>query len=450
MQNKDKNYLWLIIFHILLGIVVYYAPVISKIYGYAILLVGILVVINSQNKKNEVLHICAYIIGSEVFLRMTGGNPNHEFAKYSIVFFLVVGMVYSGFSKNALPFWFFLIILIPGIIVANDTLDLNVDFRKKIAFNLSGPICLAIASIYAFEKKMTINEMGNLLLLLGLPIISTATYVNLYTPNIKEVLTGTGSNEMLSGGFGPNQVSTIFGLGMFVFFTRIILYSRTKFLFVVNLLIAFYISYRGFLTFSRGGMITGFGMILIFIFFMYYNSKYVGKVKLNYLIVIMTIVMSATWIYTSVQTDGLINKRYANKNANGIEKADRFTGRGELAEDELQMFLDHPFFGIGVAKGTDLRTEKKGYITASHDEITRMLAEHGAFGILGLLILIATPVIYFLGNKQNIFLFCFITYWFLTINHAAMRTASPSFIYALALLKVRFDDPDEEVIVHRK
>lgn len=450
MQNKDKNYLWLIIFHILLGIVVYYAPIISKIYSYAILLVGMLVVVKSQNKKNEVLHICAYIIGSEVFLRMTDGNPNHEFAKYSIVFFLVLGMVYSGFSKNALPYWFFLIILIPGVIVANDTLDLNVDFRKKIAFNLSGPICLGIASIYAFEKKITINEMGNLLLLLGLPIISTAAYVNLYTPNIKEVLTGTGSNEMLSGGFGPNQVATIFGLGMFVFFTRIILYSRTKFLFVVNLLIAFYISYRGFLTFSRGGMITGFGMILIFIFFMYYNSKYVGKVKLNYLIVIMTVVMSATWIYTSVQTDGLINKRYANKNANGIEKEDRFTGRGELAEDEIQMFLDHPFFGIGVAKGTDLRTEKRGYITASHDEVTRMLAEHGAFGILGLLILLATPVIYFLGNKQNIFLFCFVTYWFLTINHAAMRTASPSFIYALALLKVRFDDPNEEAIVHRK
>jgi O-antigen ligase len=129
------------------------------------------------------------------------------------------------------------------------------------------------------------------------------------------------------------------------------------------------------------------------------------------------------------------------------KKKDVLTGRGELAEDEIQMFLDNPFFGIGVGKGTDIRSEKNGFLTASHDEITRMLAEHGALGILGLMILFFTPLIYFLGNKQNLYLFCFITFWFLTINHAAMRTASPSFVYALALLKVRFDD--EEVALSR-
>lgn len=449
MQDKDKNYLFLILSHVLLGVAVFNLPVLSKIYGYAILLVGIIVVIKSQNRGNEVLYICAYIVGSEVFLRMTNGNPNHEFAKYSVAFFVVIGMVYSGFAKHALPYWFFLIILIPGIIVANETLDFSVEFRKKIAFNLSGPICLGIASIYTFGKRFTIGQMGNLLLMMGLPVISAAAYVNLYTPNIKEVLTGTSSNDMLSGGFGPNQVSTIFGLGMFIFFTRLILYSRTKLIFVVNMLVAFYVSYRGLLTFSRGGMMTGFGMIAIFIFFMYINSKYKGKVKLNYFIIILTIVISITWSYTSFQTDGLIDKRYSNRNAQGVEKKDKFTGRGELAEDEIQMFLDNPFFGIGVGKGTDLRTEKMGYLTASHDEITRMLAEHGSLGILGLLILFITPVIYFLGNKQNIYLFCFMTFWFLTINHAAMRTASPSFVYALSLLKVRFNE-EEEPAVYRK
>lgn len=89
-----------------------------------------------------------------------------------------------------------------------------------------------------------------------------------------------------------------------------------------------------------------------------------------------------------------------------------------------------------------------GYVAASHDEITRMLAEHGSLGIIGLMILFFTPIIYFLGNKQNLYLFCFLVFWFLTINHAAMRTASPSFIYALSMLKVRFDD--EEVALYRK
>lgn len=449
MQNKDKNYIWLVVIHIFLGVLIYLTPVIvSQIYGYFIILAGVIILIKSQNKKNEVLYICAYIVGSEVFLRMTYGNPSHEFAKYSVFIFLLFGIVYSGFSKYALPYWFFLFILIPGVIIANETLDLNVEFRKKIIFNLSGPICLGLATIYTFGKRISMNEMGNILLMMGLPIISTAAYVNLYAPNIKEVLTGTGSNEFLSGGFGPNQVATIFGLGMFIFFTRLILYSRTKLMFVINIVIAFYISYRGFLTFSRGGMLTGFGMIAVFIFFMYINSAYRGRVKLNYLIVIIIAAMSVTWIYTSEQTGGLINKRYANKNAHGIEKSDVLTGRGTLAEDEIEMFLENPFFGVGVAKGTDIRTEKMGYVAASHDEITRMLAEHGSLGIIGLMILFFTPIIYFLGNKQNLYLFCFLVFWFLTINHAAMRTASPSFIYALSMLKVRFDD--EEVALYRK
>lgn len=448
MLSKDKNYLFLIVVHILLGVLIYLLPIVSKIYGYGILLAGAIVLIKTKNRKNEVLYICAYIVGSEVFLRMTEGNPSHEFGKYGVFAFLLIGIIYSGFSKNAIPYLFFIIILLPSVLIANETVDLNVEFRKKIVFNLSGPICLGLASIYTFGKRISMNEIGNILLMMGLPIISTAAYVNLFAPSIKDGLKGTGSNTLLSGGFGPNQVATIFGLGMFIFFTRVILYSRTKIMFVTNMIIAFYVSYRGFLTFSRGGMVTGFGMIAIFIFFMYINSAYRGKVKLNYMIILITSVMAVTWLYTSIKTEGLIEKRYTNRDAFGKEKKDVLTGRGELAEDEIQMFLDNPFFGIGVGKGTDIRTEKMGYLTASHDEITRMLAEHGALGILGLMILFFTPIIYFLGNKQNLYLFCFITFWFLTINHAAMRTASPSFVYALALLKVRFDD--EEVALSRK
>ncbi len=440
MLNKDKNYLLLILIHFLIGILAYYVPIFSKIYGYLIVFISIIALVKSQNKKNEVLYICAYIAGSEVFLRMTEGNPNHEFAKYSIVMFMFLGYLYSGFSKMATPYILFIIVLIPGILIANETLDFGVEFRKKILFNLSGSFCLAFAAMYCFGKNVSISHIGNMLLVMGLPVISTAIYTQLYTPNLKEVLTSTASNSELSGGFGPNQVATILGLGMFVFFTRIVLFSRTKLIFLLNVIVAFYVSYRGLLTFSRGGMITGFLMILIFVFFIYINSKYKGKVKLNYFLIIFAIVTMAVWSYTSFITGGLIDKRYTGKNAQGIEKKDKFSGRGEIAEQELNWFLENPFFGIGVGKGTDYRTEKYGFVYASHDEITRLLAEHGIFGIIALLILIATPLFYYMGNKQNIFLFCFLIYFLLTINHSAMRTASPSFVYALALLKIHFDD----------
>ena len=65
-----------------------------------------------------------------------------------------------------------------------------------------------------------------------------------------------------------------------------------------------------------------------------------------------------------------------------------------------------------------------------------------------LLILFFTPIFLYLDNKQNIYLFCFLLFWLLTINHAAMRTAAPSFVYALSLLKVRFED--EAPSVHRE
>lgn len=448
MQDKDKNYLFLVLVHLLLGVVIFNFPIVSKIYGYLILIVGILVLLKTRNKNDEVLYICAYIVGSEVFLRMTNGNPNHEFAKYSLVFFFLIGYVYSGFSKMSMPYLLFILALLPGIIIANETLDFGVEFRKKISFNLSGSLCLAIAAMHTFGRKITVGQIGNLLLLMGLPVISTAVFTQLYAPDLKEVLNGTSSNSELSGGFGPNQVSTILGLGMFVFFTRIILYSRTKLIFIVNVLIAFYVSYRGLLTFSRGGMITGFLMILIFLFFIYFSSKKRGRIKLNYFVIIFIILVSAVWMFTSIKTEGLIDKRYANKNAMGVEKKDLSTGRNQLVEEEVNWFLDSPFFGIGVGKGTDYRTAKYGFLYASHNEITRLLAEHGMFGVIALMILFFTPIFYFMGNRDNIFLFCFLIFWLLTINHAAMRTAAPSFVYALSILKVRFDE--EETVVHRK
>lgn len=435
-----KNYLLLLLLHFLLGIGVFYFPFLAKIYVYLIIIVGLLFLFNTQNKNNEVLYICSYILGSEVLLRMTDAAPNHEFGKYSIILFMILGMMYSGFSKFATPFWIFLTLLIPSLIIATESISYDVDFKNKIAFNISGPVCLAIASIYCIGKRISILEVGNLLLLIGLPIISMAVYTSLYTEDIKSVLMGTGSNSVLSGGFGPNQVATIFGLGMFVFFVRSVLFSKTTVLFIINIVLAFYLSYRGFLTFSRGGMVTAFAMIAVFIFFIYIHSRFSGKLKINILLIIFSVLFFITWTYTSFLTDGLINKRYAGQNAYGVEKKDKLSGRTELATDEINMFLDSPFFGIGVGKGTEIRTEKNGYVTASHNEITRMMAEHGSLGIIGLLILFITPIFIYFDNKQNIFLVSFIIFWLLTINHAAMRTAAPCFIYALALLKIRFDD----------
>ena len=147
-----------------------------------------------------------------------------------------------------------------------------------------------------------------------------------------------------------------------------------------------------------------------------------------------------TWSYISVQTGGLINKRYANQDAAGRVKESQFTGREDVAKGEIEIFLENPIFGVGVGKGVEVRKAKTGDGTLSHDEITRMLAEHGTLGIIGLLILFFTPLFLYLENKFNMYLLCFVVFWFLTINHAAMRTAAPAFVYSLSLLNIYFSE----------
>ena len=142
------------------------------------------------------------------------------------------------------------------------------------------------------------------------------------------------------------------------------------------------------------------------------------------------------WGYSSIQTNGLINKRYANQDAKGREKESKFTGREVLFESEIDMFLDNPFMGVGVGRNKEIRKKETGIVSASHNELTRMLAEHGTFGILGLLILFLTPLILYASHPQHLMAFSFYAFWLLTINHAAMRLAAPAFIYSLSLLRV--------------
>ncbi|MBP6182864.1 O-antigen ligase family protein [Flavobacterium sp.] len=437
MKKEEQSYLYLILFHVVVGFLAYVLPFTSKIYGYSIFIFGVYYIIKKQNQNNEALIIAAYVVGSEVFLRMTGGNPLYEISKYGVIVFILIGMYFSGFSKSATPYWLFLLLLVPSIVLTTFVLDFDTDIRKAIAFNISGPVCLGVASLYTFRRKIVLQQMNNILLSMGLPIISCMVYLTFYTPNVRDVITSTQSNFETSGGYGPNQVATILGLGMFIFFSRVILESRTKFMLTINLIIALNISYRGILTFSRGGMITGFLMIVSLLLFLYFKSNYKGRVKLNFITAFVSLAMMMTWGYTSFQTGGLIDKRYANQDASGRAKESQLTGREDIARAEINIFFDNPIFGVGVGKGVEVRESKTGMFVASHDEITRMLAEHGLLGIVALLILFFTPLVLYLENKFNMFMLCFVLFWFLTINHAAMRTAAPAFVYSLSLLNVQ-------------
>ena len=440
MNSETSQYLKFVIIHLLIGLAVFLVPPISKVYAITIFLVGFRYVILRKNANNEALYVAAYIVGAEVFLRMTQGNIFEQYAKYGVMGILTIGMFFRGFSKNAIMYWIFGLLLLPGVIYGFFTLNFETDIRKAITFNIIGPITLTVSAIYCYQRIVTFQQIKNIIDMLAYPLMATLVYMYLYTPDIKAVVTNTQSNFETSGGFGPNQVSTILGLGIFLFFIKVILNSKTIGIRNINIFFFLFITFRGIVTFSRGGVITGFVMIIIVVILLLVFTSSQGKSKVVSLVVFGLIALSGVWAYSSIQTSGLIDKRYANKDAKGRVKESKLTGREKLIESEFNMFLDNPIFGIGVGKNKEYREETTGIEAASHNEITRMLAEHGMFGLFGLIILLVTPMVLYLNNKQNIFVFSFVVFWILTINHAAMRLAAPAFIYALSLLKVQFVD----------
>lgn len=449
MKNRQLTYFALIAIHIVLAIIIYAIPILSTIYGILIPLFGTIYILRTQNKNNEVLLVCSYVIASEVFLRMTQGNIVHEVAKYEVIYFMILGMIYKGFSNKSLIYIFFLLLLIPGIIYGSYELSFDVNVRKAILFNILGPICLGVSSIYCYRRLITSNTIYKILAFAGFPIVTIVSYLFLKTPNVKDVVTGTSSNFATSGGFGPNQVSTILGLGMIIFFALFFLYSKTKKEIIVHLILLVVTTFRAIVTFSRGGVYTGVMGILLLLLIVYFYSNKEAKSKIISLFFLICVGGTGVWLYSSYQTSGMIEYRYANQDAAGREKKDRLGGREEISKIELSMFWENPVTGIGVGKNKEYREELTGKVAASHNEITRMLAEQGVLGIICLLILLITPLFLYLDNKQHLLLLSFYFFWFLSINHAAMRTAAPAFIYALSLLKVKIID-EETPVVHRE
>ena len=115
---KERKYILLILLHVVIAVLIFLVRPLSVVYAICIPAVGLYYVMKSQNRNNEVLFVAAYIVGSEVLLRMTEGNPVYEFSKYGVMIFILIGIYYSGISKHAIAYWIFLLLLVPGIVIA--------------------------------------------------------------------------------------------------------------------------------------------------------------------------------------------------------------------------------------------------------------------------------------------------------------------------------------------
>ena len=442
-MKTNITYASVVGFHVALGFLIFLNRDIAKLYFFIAFLFFLFRIITvAGNKKTiEVLQACAYFVGAEVFFRATKGAITYEAGKYMVILFILMGMFYQGFSGKGYPYFIYLMFLIPSIFIASTTLSFDANFRTNIAFVLSGPVCLGLSALFCYDKKVTFKQMSQILLYMLLPIIAHTTYIYFYAPDLRDVLTSTASNRAAAGGFGSNQVASALGLGMFIVGVRIFINSPTLGLKLLNSAILVIISYRAVVTFSRGGVLTGAICIAAFLVMYYVQAKPKVRNKVLGVFVLFIGALALAWVISSNQSGGLSEKRYANQNASGIEKEDISTGRTELFVNEIEGFVESPFWGIGSSRAKDQRLEEDGHGVTSHNEISRTLAEHGIFGVMILAILLFKPLNMRTSNPQNYYFYALLAFWFATINHSSMRIAAPAFIYGLALLNVRNEKP---------
>ena len=437
IEKIVHNKLLFICIHLVIGFIATILPI-GKIYTLLIIVTGIIIILITRNKNEEALYLLSYLVGAEIFIRTINGAILYETGKYGLILFSLLG-IFLGPIKGKISISLLIYILLLSIGIMFTQLPPGESIRKAIAFNLSGPISLAIFALYCNFRHITIKELNQLLFFVLLPIFSMISLVYFKTPSLEDLVFTTSSNFDTSGGFGPNQVSTMIGVGTFIIAIFIILRVQlSKYLFLDIIFLA-YFTYRGLLTFSRGGMLTAGVALVAFIGCIVLHKRLTFKKLFLYTSVSFALFMGV-WLYTTNITGGLISNRYAGKNAKGVQKKDASAGRGAIFEAQLESFRESPFFGIGVGNGKYKRMETNVDITAAaHNEISRLFEEQGLLGIIALLILLFKPLvnIYFGTMYQRSFLISFYVFWFLTINHSAMRLAFPAFVYGLSLIKIK-------------
>jgi hypothetical protein len=436
MSKKKQVLLFVVIIHVLFGFVMTSRGM-SKGLNILMLFVGFMTILATKNKNQESALWSAYVVGSEVLFRMTKGLIFYEFPKYMVFLFLFTGLIIEKKKHAVAPVYLiYILLLLFGITFSQ--IPYPESIRTNIIFNLSGPILLGLCALYFYKRHVPLDTVLHTIYYLSLPIISMVSYLYFKTPDLEGIMFTANSNFQVSAGFGPNQVATILGLGAFAMMVLLLYRKSISGFLVVDIFLTVYVLYRALLTLSRGGLITALLAMLAFSFYYILSRKNRFKTIVQYGTIFMVFGVSI-WLYTSNITGGMLENRYTNKGTDGTVKEDMSTGRMELFLDEWYNFLEHPFFGIGVGSGKFDRLEERGVYLPTHNEMSRLLGEHGLIGVIILMLLIFVPLIQM--NRQppesRGFIAAFLVFWFLTINHSAMRLAMPAFIYGLTVMFIQ-------------
>ncbi len=322
------------------------------------------------------------------------------------------------------------------------------NFQKKIVFNLLGIINLALLGIFFSRVTITLVEFKNLFKNFIYSTIPILIILTVRTPKFSEIDFVLGANFDTSGGFGPNQVSTFLGAGIFILIINQIVF-KTK-LFSnnrqIDLFLIVALAFRALLTFSRGGLLSPAAAIILPINLLS-KVQNIQKIIGNFIILILF--SGIAYFLVNSLTGGLLTQRFSGETVQSISGKEEkslegfSTGRTSIIEDDVRLWFDNIVFGVGPGESPFKRAElgeERGANT--HTEFSRLLSEHGLFGLVVNILLIIIIPFKILNSKLSpqikYIKLAFILFALFSMTHSAMRTIIPVIFYAFSA--VNFDE----------
>jgi hypothetical protein len=439
--EREHFYDLFILIHVFMGFLINSSKSIVYLPTLGVFVLGLVSIINTRNKGQIAGVLAGYLVGMEILLRMSRITLPYEFTKYAVAILLLAGLVIEKRPKPVPKAVFiYFLLLIPSCFL----LDLNGfnQIRRMLSFNLSGPISLTLSMLYFYKREMSIEQLKKIVVAMLGPLMSLSIYLSITASDFSAYTYKHSANFTMSGGFGPNQVSIAFGLGISLFF---IFFLYNKALFKRHLLSMGFLAiltFRGILTFSRGGFLGPFFALIATLVILKLRGKKAGKRgnsrETAFLAGLIAIAIVG-WMANKITHDVLFERFMGRTETVG--RVNYLSGRDIIMFMDLEIFKKHPLLGIGPGQGAELR-DNMGFAgrVAAHNELTRLLAEHGLLGGAALLILLGYSIRKLLfentPREELILASMCLALSFFSMSHSAMRIAVMGFVFGLAFIKL--------------
>jgi hypothetical protein len=395
--------------------------------AHLVVCVGVGSLFAMMGRYAYVAAVAAYIAGSEVAYRMVEAPAPYEAGKYAVTILFIFTILLMKRSKPHLLAISYFGLLLPSISMTLMAVGLT-GSRMLLTSSLAGPLSL-MASIWFFSNiKIKREELGVILgaYLAGALIPAVVALFGIVTTQEPIIFNGE-SNPLMSGGFGPNQVSAILGLASFLGFYAFLDTSRSARLKALLIALVVLSTAQCVLTFSRGGLYNAVGASVVACCF------FIRIPRIRHNIVVAACALA---VILGVVVLPRLNEFTGGMLANRFENTDP-TNRDVILLSHLGLWMQNFVFGVGPGVTGELEN-----ISTPHTEYVRLVAEHGLFGLCALVLLIVMVCGNYLrsrGTRQKALSASMVTWALLFMANAGMRLVAPSLTFGLGFATLAAD-----------